>query len=78
MERFRGAGVNPTERAVLRTLAPGGLLTTAQLQRATAHTTRSIRNALARLHARGLIVPSRDRSRWQLSPRGRAVAATVR
>ncbi|PSR59449.1 hypothetical protein C8259_26685 [Nocardia nova] len=78
MERLRSPGVNPAERAVLRTLAPGGLLTTAQPQRATAHTTRSIRNALARLHPRGLIVPSRDRCRWQLSPRGRAVAATIR
>jgi len=70
--------VNPSERAVLQTLAPGGLLSTAQLQRATAHPSRSIRNALARLHARGLILPTRDRCRWQLSPRGRAVAATIR
>ncbi|MFF0457440.1 MarR family transcriptional regulator [Nocardia africana] len=70
--------MTPSECDVLRTLAPGGLLTTSQLQRATAHTTRSVRHALARLHARGLIVPSRDRCRWQLSPRGRAVAATIR
>ncbi|PPJ22795.1 hypothetical protein C5E41_26540 [Nocardia nova] len=70
--------MNPSERAVLRTLAPGGLRTTAPLRRATAHTARSIRRALARLHARGVIVPSRDHARRQLSPHGRAVAATIR
>jgi DNA-binding GntR family transcriptional regulator len=64
------------EAAVLAVLNPGGLLSAAQIQRAAALTGWSTRDALARLEARGLIVPSFPRGRWQVSERGRSVFAT--
>ncbi len=63
------------EVAVLSVLAPGGMLTVAQIGRETALTGWSTRNELASLDVRGLVVPSRSRGRWQISLRGRAALA---
>ncbi|ATL66271.1 hypothetical protein CRH09_08720 [Nocardia terpenica] len=59
--------------AVLRILAPGGLLTCDQLAAQAHQTTRTTRAAVLRLQGRGLIMPTYDRARWQITDRGRAV-----
>ncbi len=63
-----------TEVAVLSVLAPGGMLTVAQIGREASLTGWSTRYALASLDARGLVVSGR-RGRWQISLRGRAALA---
>lgn len=70
--------MNTAERIILATLAPGGILTTAQIQRSTALPGWTTRHALARLHARGLIAATHQHSRWQLTARGRAIPPAPR
>ncbi|MBF6175080.1 type IV toxin-antitoxin system AbiEi family antitoxin domain-containing protein [Nocardia blacklockiae] len=63
---------------VLNILRPGGLLSAVQIQRQAHLTGWSTRTALSRLQARGLIVAIPHRGCWQISDRGREVAATAR
>ncbi|ATL67192.1 hypothetical protein CRH09_14290 [Nocardia terpenica] len=72
----RGIADSAAEMAVLTILAPGGLLTCDQLAAQTHQTTRSTRGAVLRLQGRGLIMPTYNRARWQITDRGRAVQAT--
>ncbi|ATL70759.1 hypothetical protein CRH09_35840 [Nocardia terpenica] len=61
--------------AVLKILAPGGLLTCDQLAAQAHQTARCTRGAVLRLQGRGLIVPTYNRARWQITDRGRAAQA---
>ncbi len=63
------------EMAVLKILAPGGLLTCDQLAAQARQTMRTTRGAILRLQGRGLVVPTYNRARWQITARGRAVEA---
>lgn len=67
--------MTPAEVAVLTTLHPDNTLTAAQIQQTSTLTSWRTRNALAQLESRGLIIPSRPRSRWRLSSRGRIALA---
>ncbi|NKY54213.1 hypothetical protein [Nocardia vermiculata] len=70
--------MNNAERIILATLAPGGILTTTQIQRSTTLPGWTTRHALARLHARGLIAATHHHSRWRLTARGGARPPTPR
>jgi DNA-binding IclR family transcriptional regulator len=60
------------EAAVLAVLAPGGMLTAAQITEQAQLTAWSARRAIGQLESRGLIMASRDAARWSITPRGRA------
>ncbi|WP_454198482.1 hypothetical protein [Nocardia sp. Marseille-Q1738] len=64
------------ETAVLSVLAPGGLLTTAQITRDAQLTEWSARRAIGQLESRGLIMATARGSRWSITPRGRAAWVT--
>jgi DNA-binding IclR family transcriptional regulator len=64
--------VKQSEIAALSVLAPGGLLSAAQIQRDARLTSRGTRNALAQLATHGLIAPCGRRKRWQITEWGRA------
>ncbi|MFJ4657974.1 winged helix DNA-binding protein [Nocardia sp. NPDC088792] len=68
--------MDPAEVAVLAVLHPDRTMTTAQIREASALTARQIRNALARLESRGLIMSSQPRGRWRISAYGRAAFRT--
>ncbi|MBU3060326.1 hypothetical protein KO481_02155 [Nocardia sp. NEAU-G5] len=65
------------QSVVLRILHPGGLLSAVQIQRQAQLTGWSTRNALARLQARGLVVPIPYKGCWQISDRGRGAVAAM-
>ncbi|MEV6769822.1 hypothetical protein AB0N05_14460 [Nocardia sp. NPDC051030] len=66
------------EFAVLRVLASSEPLSATQIQHEAVLTGWSTRNALGQLMARGLVVPTLNRSRWQISARGRSALAAKR
>ncbi|WP_330233126.1 hypothetical protein OHA40_12015 [Nocardia sp. NBC_00508] len=63
------------ESAVLAVLAPGGMLTAAQITRGAQLTGWSARRAIGQLESRGLIMAIPHASRWSITPRGRAILA---
>ncbi|AYF72575.1 MarR family transcriptional regulator [Nocardia yunnanensis] len=65
-----------TEAAVLGVLAPGGMLTAAQISKQAQITEWSARRAIGRLESRGLVMASPYTSRWSITPRGRAAWTT--
>lgn len=67
-----------SEMAVLKILAPGGLLTCEQLAAQANQTIRATRGAVLRLQRRGLIMSTYGQAGWQITRRGRAVDATKR
>ncbi|MET9486598.1 hypothetical protein [Nocardia sp. NPDC006630] len=68
--------MTPAELAVLAVLRPNLPLTSAQVQQAARLTAARTRNALSQLESRGLIMPSRPRGRYRITPRGRAALIT--
>ncbi|QVI24292.1 hypothetical protein KHQ06_16885 [Nocardia tengchongensis] len=68
--------MNPAEVAVLAALHPDNTLTAAQIQLSSTLTGWRIRNALAQLESRGLIIPSHPRGRWRITDRGRIAFTT--
>jgi hypothetical protein len=60
------------DAAVLGVLAPGGLLTTAQITTQAQLTSWAARRAISRLSHRGLIMPTPCRARWSITPCGEA------
>ncbi|MEV0360200.1 hypothetical protein AB0H71_29505 [Nocardia sp. NPDC050697] len=67
-----GFGTSKAETAVLSVLAPGGMLTAAQIQRDAQLTGWGARRAIGQLESRGLIVAARYSARWSITPRGLA------
>ncbi|WP_330179482.1 hypothetical protein OHB26_23805 [Nocardia sp. NBC_01503] len=70
--------MTPAEVAVLAALHPDRTLTAIQIQRDSALTSWHTRNALARLQARGLILPGHIRGRWRITARGRIALGVKR
>lgn len=70
--------ISTHEARVLAVLAPGGMLTDAQLARDAKLTARQTAEAAARMSLRGLIGrrPARHGEVWEMTPRGRGWAAT--
>ncbi|WP_067570742.1 hypothetical protein [Nocardia acidivorans] len=64
------------EAAVLYVLAPGGMLTAAQISEQAQLTGWSARRAIGQLESRSLIMATPHTSRWSITPRGRAAWAT--
>lgn len=64
------------ETAVLTVLAPGGLLTAAQITRDAQLTSWSARRAIGQLESRGLIMATPHAARWSITPRGRSAWVT--
>ncbi|MFD7844860.1 MarR family transcriptional regulator [Nocardia sp. NPDC059764] len=64
------------EAAVLGVLAPGGMLTAAQIGEQAQITGCSARRAIGQLESRGLVVAVPHASLWSITPRGRAAWAT--
>ncbi|MGV9837076.1 hypothetical protein ACWDUL_23200 [Nocardia niigatensis] len=64
------------EAAVLGVLAPGGMLTAAQITEQAQITGWSTRRAIGQLESRGLITATPYGARWSITPRGRAAWAT--
>ncbi|MFF0454207.1 hypothetical protein [Nocardia africana] len=67
--------MNSSGVAVLAVLAPGGLLTTAQIRGDAELPWWRVRFALTHLSARGFIVFCNSWARWQISERGRSALA---
>ncbi|WP_330232007.1 MarR family transcriptional regulator [Nocardia sp. NBC_00508] len=70
--------LNESQAAVLAVLAPGGMLTVAQLARDCELTQYRARAAVSALCSRGLVVGGRGRrnARYEITARGRSVLAT--
>ncbi|MEU1429316.1 helix-turn-helix domain-containing protein [Nocardia sp. NPDC005746] len=64
------------EAAVLGVLAPGGMLTAAQISEQAQITGASTRRAIGQLESRGLVMAASHASRWSITPRGRAAWVT--
>ncbi|GAB2534561.1 hypothetical protein GCM10027167_44390 [Nocardia heshunensis] len=64
------------EAAVLCVLAPGGMLTAAQISEQAQITGWSTRRAIGQLESRGLIMATPHASRWSITPRGRVAWST--
>lgn len=64
------------EAAVLGVLAPGGMLTAAQISEQARITGWSTRRAIGQLESRGLVMAAPCASRWSITPRGRAAWTT--
>ncbi|WP_327145367.1 winged helix-turn-helix domain-containing protein [Nocardia sp. NBC_01327] len=68
--------MTPAEIAVLTALRPNLPLNSTQIQQAARLTAARTRNALSQLESRGLIMSSRPRGRYRITPRGRAALIT--
>ncbi|MFD7846766.1 hypothetical protein ACFV4K_28015 [Nocardia sp. NPDC059764] len=64
------------EAAVLGVLAPGGMLTAAQISEQAKISGWSARRAIGQLESHGLIMATTYASRWSITPRGRAAWTT--